>query len=258
MLLVGFIDERSRTIDVDGQKARLYEAGEGPATVVLHGWGGRIESMAPVLSCLTGGRVLALDLPGFGDSPVPSAVWGTPEYASFVAAALAQLEVSRADFVAHSFGAKTSLYLAATRPRLVRRLVLVGASGLRSAPSVKARAKRALSRGARVVGRLGPLGRSLKDAVFERIASTDYREAGPLRPILVRVVNEDLADLLPRVQASTLLVWGAKDDAVPVAHARKMEQSIPDAGLVLFEDAGHFAYLDEPDKFCRIVEHFLG
>ena len=83
-------------------------------------------------------------------------------------------------------------------------------------------------------------------------------EAGPLRPILVRVVNEDLAPLLPRIRASTLLVWGSNDDAAPLAHGKRMERLIDDAGLVVFEGAGHFAYLDEPDRFCRIVRHFFG
>jgi pimeloyl-ACP methyl ester carboxylesterase len=128
---------------------------------------------------------------------------------------------------------------------------------LRAAPSLKARAMRAASRSARLAGRLGPAGRRLRDAVYDRIASADYREAGELRPILVKVVNEDLTDLLPRVRASTLLIWGAEDDVVPVTHARRMEGLIPDAGLVLFQRGGHFAYLDEPDRFCRVVTHFL-
>ena len=117
--------------------------------------------------------------------------------------------------------------------------------------------KRAVSRGARAAGRLGGPGAALRDALYRRIASEDYRNAGPLRPTFVKVVNEDLTELLPRVSAPTLLVWGTNDDAVPVAHARTMERAIPDAGLVLFEGAGHFAYLDEPDRFCRVVRHFL-
>ncbi len=79
-----------------------------------------------------------------------------------------------------------------------------------------------------------------------------------MRPTLVKVVNEDLTQLLPRITASTLLIWGTEDDAVPVAHARKMESLIADAGLVLFEGAGHFAYLDDPDRFCVVTKHFLG
>lgn len=249
-------EEATRTVEARGQRARLVDIGGGEPVVVLHGWGGRIESMAPVISCLGDRRVLALDLPGFGESPAPGSAWGTGDYARFVREVLAGAGVERADFVGHSFGAKTSLYLAATTD-VPRRLVLAGSSGLRTPPSFKARAKRWISRAGRAAGRLGGPGAALRDALYRRIASEDYRNAGPLRPTFVKVVNEDLTDLLPQVRVPTLLVWGTKDDAVPVAHAKTMEERIPDAGLVLFEGAGHFAYLDEPDRFCRIVQHFL-
>jgi pimeloyl-ACP methyl ester carboxylesterase len=227
--------------------------------VVLHGWGGRIESMAPVLTCLRAGRrVLSLDLPGFGLAPAPDGVWGTADYAAFVRDVLAGAGVERAHFVGHSFGAKTSLYLAASPGALVDKLVIVGSPGLRSSPTTKVRMKRAAGRAARLAGALGPPGRALRGAIYDRIASQDYKDAGPMRPILVKVVNEDFSALLPQVRASTLLVWGTNDDAVPVAQAKTMERLIPDAGLVLFEGAGHFAYLDEPDRFCTIVRHFLG
>ena len=78
-----------------------------------------------------------------------------------------------------------------------------------------------------------------------------------MRPILVKVVNEDIGHLLSNIAAPTLLVWGSEDDAAPLAHGRRMEELIPDAGLVTFEGAGHFAYLDQPDRFCTIVRHFL-
>lgn len=246
-------------IQIGSQTARVRVSGSGDPVVVLHGWGGRIESMRPVTDCLSPSfRTIAIDLPGFGESPLPEGVWGTADYAVFVRDVLAELGVGTAHFVGHSYGAKTSIYLAATHPGLVQKLVLQGSSGLRTPPSLKARARRGVSRTARAVGKLGGPGARVRDAVYRRIQSTDYRDAGPLRPILVKVVNEDLEDLLPRVRASTLLVWGSKDDAVPLAHARTMEEKIPDAGLVVFEGAGHFAYLDEPDRFCVVVRHFLG
>lgn len=248
----------STNIEAAGQPARMIETGAGDPVVVLHGWGGRIESMAPVIDCLRSSfRVIAIDLPGFGASPPPTGVWGTADYAGFVRDALASIEVHKAHFVGHSFGAKTSLYLAASYPDLVDKMLLVGSSGLRSAPSLKARAKRIASKGARLAGRLGPPGRLLREAAYKRLASEDYRNAGPMRPTFVKVVNEDLSELLGSIRSSTLLIWGTEDDAVPVSHARKMEATIPDAGLVLFEGAGHFAYLDEPQRFCRVARHFL-
>ena len=79
-----------------------------------------------------------------------------------------------------------------------------------------------------------------------------------MRSIMVKVVNEDYKDLLPRISVPTLLVWGSADEDAPLTHGRMMEQLIPDAGLVIFEGAGHFSYLDEPARFCRIVRHFFG
>ena len=252
-------EDATRSLEVNGQTARVVDRGSGDPVVVLHGWGGRIESMAPVLSCLEGAfRTIAVDLPGFGDSPAPKNVWGTGDYAGFVTDLLTQLDVRRAHFIGHSFGGKTSLYLAAAQPAMVEKLVLVDPTGLRIPPSFKARMKRGLSRAGRVAGTLGPPGRAIKSAIYSRIASKDYRDAGPMRPILVRVVNEDLASMLPDIAAPTLIVWGSLDDAVPLSHAHVMEKGIRDAGLVVFEGAGHFPYLEQPDRFCRIVRHFLG
>jgi pimeloyl-ACP methyl ester carboxylesterase len=253
------VESKLRTIEVAGHPTRLYDSGQGPPVVVLHGWGGRIESMTPPIACLEPKhRVVAVDLPGFGESPAPSGAWGTSDYARFVSTLLNDLDIERASFVGHSYGAKTSLYLAATEPNLVDKLVLVGSSGLRTPPSFQARLKRTVSKGARFAGKAGAPGRKVRDTVYERIASNDYKDAGELRPTLVKVVNEDLTPLLSRIGASTLLVWGTKDDAVPVSHARTMERLIPDAGLVLFEGAGHFAYLDEQGRFCAIVRNFFG
>lgn len=247
------------TIEIGDHRTRIVREGSGPDVVVLHGWGGRIESMAPVLGCLSSDfSVTAIDLPGFGESPTPKGVWGAPDYAAFVRDLLAELGIERAHFVGHSFGGMTSLYLAAVHSGLVDKLVLAAPSGIRTPPSAKARARKAVARAGRAAGRLGPPGRRVKAAVYERLGSEDYKQAGPMQPILVKVVNEDLSPLLPRVVASTLVVWGDNDDAVPLEGMRKMEELMSDAAVVVFENAGHFAYLDDQDRFCRVVRHFFG
>jgi pimeloyl-ACP methyl ester carboxylesterase len=78
-----------------------------------------------------------------------------------------------------------------------------------------------------------------------------------LRATLVRCVNEDLRGLLPAIRVPTLLVWGSADRDTPLADGQLMERLIPDAGLVVFEGAGHFAYLDRLDQFCRVLTHFV-
>jgi pimeloyl-ACP methyl ester carboxylesterase len=73
----------------------------------------------------------------------------------------------------------------------------------------------------------------------------------------VRVITEDLTPLLPLIQSKTLLVWGAQDRDVPLAAAQVMARLIPAAQLVVFENAGHFAYLDQFDRFRLLVGRFL-
>ena len=74
---------------------------------------------------------------------------------------------------------------------------------------------------------------------------------------MVRLVNTDLRPQLARLTASTLLIWGADDEETPLGDGRLMERLIPDAGLVVFDGCGHFAYAQEPDRFCRIVDVFF-
>ena len=88
--------------------------------------------------------------------------------------------------------------------------------------------------------------------------SSDYAAASPImRGCLVRVVNEDLKEYLPRIKQSTLLIWGTEDDATPLADGELMEKLIPDAGLVKLKGAGHYSWLNDPYTFIAVIKSFL-
>ena len=91
-----------------------------------------------------------------------------------------------------------------------------------------------------------------------KYGSADYKIATPkMRAILSKVVNEDLRPLLPEVNIPTLLVWGGKDTATPVSDAKVMEELLPQVGLVVFDHAGHYSYLDNLPGFLAVVKNFL-
>ena len=90
-----------------------------------------------------------------------------------------------------------------------------------------------------------------------RVGSRDYRNAGAMRPTLVRLVNEDLAPLLPAVQAPTLILWGDQDREVGRTAMDTMQARIPRARLVVFPGAGHFPFADAPAKFAESLLPFL-
>jgi pimeloyl-ACP methyl ester carboxylesterase len=246
-------------LDVDGLSVRYLVGGSGPAVLLLHGWGGRIESFTPVCNDLMRSyTVHAIDFPGFGDSTLPGVPWGSAEYARLTLAVMDRLGLDSPHVIAHSFGGQVSLQLAAAYPQRLGKLILVASAGVRGRPTLKVRAKRGLSRlGKWAATYGGGVGRLLRDALYARLQSQDYANAGPLRATLVKVVNEDLRAILPRIKSPTLLVWGEHDRDVPRGAVQTMARLIPNAQLAIFENAGHFPYLDQFDRFRLLVGRFL-
>jgi pimeloyl-ACP methyl ester carboxylesterase len=103
----------------------------------------------------------------------------------------------------------------------------------------------------------GEIGRRIIARRLERSGSRDYRAAGRMRPTLVKLVNEDLAALLPAIQAPTLILWGDLDREVPKGAMEIMQARIAHSRLVVFEGAGHFPFLDAPEEFGRTLTAFL-
>jgi pimeloyl-ACP methyl ester carboxylesterase len=78
-----------------------------------------------------------------------------------------------------------------------------------------------------------------------------------MRGTFRRLIAMDLSDRLPRIKATTLLVWGEEDEDTPLWMAHRMEELIPDAGLAVFEGAGHYSYADDPVRFGSVARLFL-
>lgn len=236
-------------------------SGEGRPVVLLHGWGSSAESMAPVAKALDDRfRVYAIDLPGFGWTPSAATTWGTWEYASYVEAFMDCVGISDASLVGHSFGGRIALVLAAQRPDRIRSLVLVASAGIRPRRGLIFRVK---AGAVKLVKRLfslplwGRLGERVVTGLYGRVGSRDYRNAGPMRATLVKVVAEDLRGILSAVRAPTLIIWGDRDQEVPFSSMEIMARGIQGSRLELFEGAGHFPFIDSPDRFSRAVREFL-
>lgn len=251
-------------VEVDGITVRMTRVGEAanPAdlpVVVLHGWGASLEAIAPIVDPLAAEtEVLALDLPGFGESDDPPAVWGSDDYADFVAALLAQQGIDRCHLVGHSRGGAVAICLASGRPELIDRIVLCDSAGLRPRRGMGYRLRVGLAKLGRLLGLLGPPGRRLQDRLRRRVASTDYLEASvAMRDTFRRVIAEDLSERLPLVASPCLLVWGGEDEDTPPWMGERMEQLLPDGALVVLDGAGHYSYADQPAVFARTAVHFL-
>lgn len=249
-------------VEIDGLNVFYEVGGSGASVVLLHGWGGNSESFKPVFDYLINNyKTYTLDLPGFGNSDLPPCPWGADDYARLILGFFEKLQIDKANIIAHSFGGRIAIVLAAEQPEKVEKLVLVGSAGIIPRRTVKYHVRVSIAKMGKLLfapqlfGTFGVRGRN---AISRLVGSKDYQDAGELRGTFVKVVNEDLKPRLPKIRASTLLVWGEKDTATPISHAKIMEKEIEDAGLVVLQNAGHFSYLDNFPQFCRIVSRFLG
>jgi pimeloyl-ACP methyl ester carboxylesterase len=247
---------------IDGLRTGSCVTGDGRPVVALHGWSGSVKSFWPVAERLAplGYEVHLIDLPGFGESDLPPQVWGVEDYQRFVMAYLDDRQIERTAILGHSFGGRVGLMLAAEHPERVTKMVLANAAGLRTSLSLRQQTRNFFARTLRqTLNTLGMdnLRARWQDRYNRRYASEDYLNAGPLRDTFVRVIEQDLSAYAARVKAPTVLVWGSLDKDTPLWQGRRLEQLIPDAGLIVFEGAGHFSYLERLHDFVRIVDHFL-
>ncbi|MGQ9889775.1 MAG: alpha/beta fold hydrolase [Aggregatilineales bacterium] len=254
-------------VTIAGLPTACSVLGSGRLVVMLHGWRANMQCVEPLARRLSplGYRVYTLDLPGFGATPPPPVPWSVHDYARFVLAFFDHHELDRVFLFGHSFGGRLGLVLGADHPSRLIKIALSNSAGVRKPPSRADRLRRSLYRATYRAtlstpraARLRRLAERLSDWYRNRYGSADYRAAqGVMRETFVRVVSEDLLPYAARVSVPTLLFWGDRDDVTPLWQGRLLEQTIPDAGLVLWEGAGHYSYLDRLGDTARVMDHFF-
>jgi pimeloyl-ACP methyl ester carboxylesterase len=229
---------------------------KGRPVLLLHGWGQNSSMMSYMAQFLSGHfKVYNIDFPGFGQSDEPKDAWGIGEYTGFLKKFTDHFKISDPIIIGHSFGCRVALMYAYRYP--VHKMVLTGAAGIRP--------KRGFDYYMRVY--TYKLGKKLlsingleryKEKFMKNAGSEDYKNtSGVMRQTFVKVVNEDLEPLLKDIKTPTLLVWGEKDEAVPLETGRQMEKELTNGVLVVFEGDDHFAYYHQADRFNRVLDAYL-
>lgn len=234
----------------------------GPALVVLHGWGQSLESMRLLGDLLSRFyRVHLVDLPGFGQSEPPQKDWDTAQYAERIKEYIDDENLGSVILIGHSFGGRVGIRLAARYGEKVGRLILINSGGLR--PQLEGERKKKAQRIKlirAVVKTIDKLSGStlFQDWFVPRYASTDYKNAGSMRNILVKAVNEDVSQDAASIKCPTFLLWGERDSETPVDIAFRLKQLIPDSHLVVLPGKDHFPFIDEGAHLCaHYVLRFL-
>jgi pimeloyl-ACP methyl ester carboxylesterase len=252
-------------INIKGIDTNYIVEGEGKCVLLLHGWGSNIKLFEHIISCLERShKVIALDMPGFGDTAEPPCAWSVDDYVDFVLDFMKNFKCKDLILLGHSFGGRVIIKMNSREnlPFGVTKVVLIDSAGILPKKSMKQKIRTRMYKIGRTLLSISLVRKLYPNALEDfrkRNGSADYNNATPLmRQTLVKVVNEDLKPLLSKIKAPTLLIWGDKDTATPISDAKCMEELIPDAGLVTLQGGSHFAYLEQPFLVNKVLESFLG
>lgn len=249
--------------DVNGIRTNYIAVGQGEPVVLLHGWGSSILPYHQLIDLLSQKYfVIALDLPGFGQTQEPPRPFAVDDYVDFVLEFLKRFSLEKLSLVGHSYGGRVIIKMANRElPFAIDKIVLIDSAGIKPQASKKRSFKQTCYKLGKWFANL-KLIKKLFPGLLEKLrvtfGSADYAAASPvMRQCLVKAVNEDLTDLLPGIKSPTLLVWGENDTATPLADAKKMEALIPGAGLAVIRNAGHFSFVEQPVIFRSIMASFF-
>jgi pimeloyl-ACP methyl ester carboxylesterase len=270
---------------VHGHRVSFVRAGSGPVLVLLHGIANNCQTWSDVAGRLAETHtVIAPDLLGHGASDKPRGDYSVAAHANMVRDLMSVLDIERATVVGHSLGGGIALQFAYQFPERCERLVLVSSGGL--GPELSAGLRAATLPGAELAlraltGVSGPL--QVGFSALRRLGQAtglrqirDLAEAGDalfaLKDVAARraflrtlrgVVDArgQSVSALDRLYLASavpmLVIWGSRDPIVPALHAETVRYLVPSARIEVFRGAGHWAHLDDPDRFCEILLDFL-
>jgi pimeloyl-ACP methyl ester carboxylesterase len=268
-------------VRVGSINTRYWNAGDqGDSVVLLHGGGSSIEVWAHNIQVLAQHyRVFAFDMVGTGLTDKPSASYTLDYQLQFLQSFLDTFGIQKVSLIGNSMGGSIALKFALKSPEKVQKLGLISSFGLGREHCFSDRLLAAFPG----VANLIPISRSgtrivLKSCVynpkvipeewvehnFKRVCLPGQKEA--LISLLTsnidlwgvrREVFDPIVLQLDHIKAPTLIVWGKQDSITPIAHAYVASQKIPNSSLHIFEQCGHWAQVEHPEKFNRLVLEFL-
>ncbi len=256
----------------------LGDQGDHRPIVFVHGLSGQWQNwLENIPRFAEGRRVVAMDLPGFGLSPLPDEPISIEYYGRVVAELCDRLGLSPAVLVGNSMGGYISAEVAITRPDVVERLLLVSAAGISQMDIARSPA-RAFARTVALLGasstaqlRFVAARPRLRHWILAIVARHPSRLRSDLllegfmkgsgKPgfehALMACIDYDYRERLPDIGCPTLVMWGRNDMIIPVADADKYLKLIEGSRKIVLEDTGHVPMAERPPTFNRILSEFL-
>lgn len=254
----------SKKTRVDGRDVRYFTGGQGDPLVVIHGGAGGADTWVKNMAVLAENyTVYAPDLPGFGGSQPMDGECYIPELTGFMGSFSGNLGLDSFHLMGHSLGGGVALNYALESPHRIKKLVLISSLCLGREIALWVRI---MSLPARFIGSIVlAVLRAIKWLVKALLIPAEFvlpasRTMVNLGRSITTLKEQTLvlAGRLSEIVMPTLVVWGARDEIVPVRQAYAAAELIPDCQLKVFGNRGHNVHRDEIDEFSRLLTGFLG
>lgn len=220
--------------------------GKGETNVFLHGWGQSKECFDKVTSLLPKAKWLKVDFPPFGQSGEVED-WTLFTYANMLISLCEHLKIKKCNLIGHSFGGRVAILIAALRPELVDKLVLIASAGMRPKRRLSYYFKIWKFKCFKLFGILP-----------ENAGSADYQALpAKTRSTFVSIVNTYLEEYCPLISAKTLIIFGEKDEVTPIYMGRRLNRLIKGSRLAILNHSGHFCFEERPLKVSQLISDFL-
>jgi pimeloyl-ACP methyl ester carboxylesterase len=251
----------SETVPIAGAALHVARAGSGTPLLLLHHDIGTLEKLPFYDALAQQFTVLVPSHPGYDKSERPAWMRNVRDVAAVHQWVLAHYRLSDVSVVGLGFGGWIAAEMATMAPRAFKKLVLVGAMGIK--PERGEIADQALVSYIDYV-RLGFSDQSVYDRLYGAETPVKTLEQWDLnREMTFRIAwkpymyNASLPHLLGGVTTPALVVWGKKDRVVPLECGERYVKALPQARLSVIEGAGHFVEMEKPDELSKVVGGFL-
>ncbi len=245
---------------VDSLLTNYQMDGKGKAVLLVHGWADSLVTFKELKKQLSKKyKVIALDLPGFGNTSAPAEAWDLDNYATFIRAFLKKIgEENIYAFVGHSNGGAILMRGISQGVFKSEKLVLLASAGIRSEDKAR---KTFMNIGAKVAKVItAPLPKNaklkLRKKAYGAIGSELFA-AEHLQETFKKVVSADVQSDATHVKIPTLLIYGNKDTSTPARYGEKLKGLIPNSRLEIIEGVGHFVHHDAQQQVDNLMAEFL-
>lgn len=253
-------------INIKGKKISYIDEGAGDISIIfLHGWGAKKENFNQSIELLKSKyRCISIDLPGFGCSDKLTESFFVDDYADIVSDFIKEMKLIDVILVGHSYGGRVIIKLnnRTGLPFIIKKNILIDSAGIRHKQGIDKKIRVTFFKMLKKIVSTMPASDATKekrlDDLKSKFGSSDYKNADPvMRETLVKAVNEDLKPYLKNIKIETLLIWGDKDTATPIADAKIFEKEIKNSGLAVLKGCGHFSFAEDPYTYLKILKSYL-